>query len=381
MTETIKYQNRIFAIDLARLLAMLMMIQGHTIDATGNPEIIDINAFPWSVWNFLRGITAPVFLFLSGMVHVFANKRTESGHLRPKTIFKRLYLAIGITVIGYLLAFPAHNIWELDLFPYSDILQFTLVNILQLFGVSLIFLLISYVVTRNDRQLKILSLILAVVFLSASYFSPLIDWFEIFPFYIAQYFTKTGGSFFTVFPFSAFLFIGTFFGIKMKEVQLENRIHFIENYVFKAGLLLLSITLILLLINLFYYPYYDFISIYNPFFSVFRLGFVLIGLPIVSFIYRKFERYLNPFSRMSRRALMVYVIHLFIIYGTRYTDGLYHLFPKQLAEFQAISLSFFVLFITLILTYFLDYGLRKIPNASIVFQGLIILYIILVFFI
>ena len=71
--------SRLFALDLARLMAMLMMMQGHTLDALVNPQLMDLGTFPWNIWQFMRGLTAPIFLIVSGTVHVFAMKRDEQG--------------------------------------------------------------------------------------------------------------------------------------------------------------------------------------------------------------------------------------------------------------------------------------------------------------
>ena len=56
--------GRVVFIDLARAVAVLLMVQGHTIDALLHPD------FRWSVsynaWLFVRGLTSCTFLFLSG---------------------------------------------------------------------------------------------------------------------------------------------------------------------------------------------------------------------------------------------------------------------------------------------------------------------------
>ena len=92
--------QRITALDMARFLAMIMMVQGHTIDALASRDFLDIHFFPWNVWDFLRGFTAQIFLIVSGMVQVFANKRLENGKLKPETIKKRITIATILIIIG-----------------------------------------------------------------------------------------------------------------------------------------------------------------------------------------------------------------------------------------------------------------------------------------
>lgn len=82
--------SRLFALDLARLMAMLMMMQGHTLDALVNPQLMDLGTFPWNIWQFMRGLTAPIFLIVSGTVHVFAMKRDEQGAMSEETRKRRM---------------------------------------------------------------------------------------------------------------------------------------------------------------------------------------------------------------------------------------------------------------------------------------------------
>ena len=82
--------DRLPALDLARCVAMLLMIQGHVLFELTAPSYINIHQFPWDIWEFFRGLTAPIFLTVSGAVQVFANKRDENGNLSKNTIHKRI---------------------------------------------------------------------------------------------------------------------------------------------------------------------------------------------------------------------------------------------------------------------------------------------------
>lgn len=46
------YGTRLYALDMARLVAMIMMIQGHTMYTMVDHQFIDVQSFPWSWWNF-----------------------------------------------------------------------------------------------------------------------------------------------------------------------------------------------------------------------------------------------------------------------------------------------------------------------------------------
>ena len=81
---------------------MILMVQGHTIDALANSNSYDVSQFPWSIWHIIRGFTAPIFLVVSGSVQVFANKRQENGKLKSETSKKRLIMALVLILIAYI---------------------------------------------------------------------------------------------------------------------------------------------------------------------------------------------------------------------------------------------------------------------------------------
>jgi cytochrome b561 len=55
---------------MARFIAMIMMVQGHVIDALANPIYTPTNEFPWNLWHFARGFTAQVFLMIRILIQV-----------------------------------------------------------------------------------------------------------------------------------------------------------------------------------------------------------------------------------------------------------------------------------------------------------------------
>ncbi|MDY0082460.1 MAG: heparan-alpha-glucosaminide N-acetyltransferase domain-containing protein, partial [Ignavibacteriaceae bacterium] len=64
-------KHRIIFIDLIRALAVIQMVQGHTIDALLAPEYRSLDYPVYYLWNFMRGITAPVFMFSAGTVFTY----------------------------------------------------------------------------------------------------------------------------------------------------------------------------------------------------------------------------------------------------------------------------------------------------------------------
>ena len=60
-----KKSKRLFFIDLMRAYAIIMMVQGHAIDATIASKYRLSTEFFYDTWNHMRGVTAPVFFFSS----------------------------------------------------------------------------------------------------------------------------------------------------------------------------------------------------------------------------------------------------------------------------------------------------------------------------
>lgn len=54
--------SRFLLLDVMRAFAVLMMIQGHTIDALLSSSYYDNDSVLFNVWLFNRGLTAPIFL-------------------------------------------------------------------------------------------------------------------------------------------------------------------------------------------------------------------------------------------------------------------------------------------------------------------------------
>jgi len=110
-----------------------MMVQGHTIYCLLNDVIIGSDELFWQLWTFIRGFTAPVFLMVSGVVHIFVNKRNENGKLPLKTIRKRIMTCLILLFIGYLLQLPAQNIFYIPFLSERLLKEFLKINVLQMF--------------------------------------------------------------------------------------------------------------------------------------------------------------------------------------------------------------------------------------------------------
>lgn len=120
--------KRVDALDALRAFAVVQMVQGHTLDALLATSLRAGMAF--EVWRWVRGLTAPAFLFCAGFAFVFAYRR------RPDGTTRRLKRAALLIALGYGLRTPWLQLLsgEVSVGAWHD---WALVDVLQCIGVSI----------------------------------------------------------------------------------------------------------------------------------------------------------------------------------------------------------------------------------------------------
>ena len=373
--------ERITAFDLLRCIAMLMMIQGHVISELTQRTIITPSVFPWDIWEFLRGMTAPLFLTVSGAVQVFANKRDENEHILNSVVKRRLKMAVIIIFIGYLLVFPASRIYHLPFIDNHTWTVFFQVNILQLIGISLLMMITVFKLTRSNKSFGITSLIIGTAIFALTPLMLSSDIFRILPQSVAPYFSQQNGSIFTIFPFTGFMFLGAAFGSLLKSIRLEKRQKFLFKYSLIIGIALIALS----------YPIYNFIASMNlnfveylkgnSGFSILRLGCAFIAIALVSKLYEATKKYSKWFSLFGRNALFVYVIHLILLYGTPWSGSIGQIYHSSMPLYISALIAAIIIILSFGITWFYDYSLKKYPTAKIFYRyslGSLLVFLLLV---
>ncbi|MBP1683750.1 MAG: hypothetical protein H6Q27_1317, partial [Ignavibacteriaceae bacterium] len=108
--HTYDQAHRVIFIDLMRAIAVLQMVQGHTIDVVLAPEFRTTELPVYAVWYFLRGMTAPIFMFTAGTVFTYlfhSVKKPFEENYRVKKGLRRAFLLI---FLGYLLKYPTWTV-------------------------------------------------------------------------------------------------------------------------------------------------------------------------------------------------------------------------------------------------------------------------------
>lgn len=105
--------KRIIFLDYMRVLALLMMIEGHTTYAFIDQNILNGSSTGIFIWNYVRGYTAPFFMMVSGSVfaYLLINQEKPDGfNPRVKSGLKRI---VTLFFWGYMLNFPIYVIWKI----------------------------------------------------------------------------------------------------------------------------------------------------------------------------------------------------------------------------------------------------------------------------
>ena len=375
--------SRLYALDMARFIAMIMMIQGHTMYTMVDHQFIDVQSFPWSWWNFLRGLTAPIFLFVSGAVHVFAMKRSQNGSISKETLKKRLQWIAIIFICGYLLVFPASRLIDL---PYLDISiwrQFLQFNILQLTPFTLLFVLALSYITHSVKALGIISGISAlIIFISTPYIQN-IDVFAFLPETFGAMISYKHGSLFPIFPFSGFMLGGVAFGAWLHSLHQDKRSVFFNKHVFLLSILVIGIALIAMYwTNLWMpRPVHNDAMMTNPAFMFVRIGIILFLFGICQRFVNLFDSYKYHFVFFSSKSLHIYVIHLILLYGTPWFPSIGRTFQYSQSLIAGAGLAVLIILLTLGLVIAEDEIKRRSPKSYKYIRnslGLLLLYALLV---
>ena len=322
--------TRLFFLDAVRAFAILMMLQGHFIDALLQPIYRDKTNAIYNTWEYFRGITAPTFFTITGLVFVYLLLRAKSKNedrFRIKKGFNRGLLLIGI---GYALRFSF-----ISLFQGKINMYFIVVDVLQCIGLSLILLIGFYLLTRKKETLFAIIMLLLGCFIFVT--EPLYRTLHIesLPKFIANYITKENGSVFTMIPWFGYVCFGAYIAVLFHKFGQKYRYKQFKIFGFLSiGLILIfwSSPILVYLSELFNIQLFYDSAHYNYLFS--RLGNVL----VIFGIFYTFEQFLKQaiITKIGQKTLSIYVIHFIIIYGSFTGIGLKHFLFRSLTPIQAI---------------------------------------------
>jgi uncharacterized membrane protein len=309
-----KTKSRALFIDLLRALALLVMIEVHVFNELLLPQLKQ------GVWftalNFINGLVAPSFLFVSGLVFVLSLQKGLDELRKFGSLFWKKMSRIGIILLAaYSLHIPHFSLKQI-LVNWSPAIeeQLFIVDVLQCIGVGLLILLFARIFIKSEKNYFIfIAVALGFVLLLSPIFWKM-DFNSFMPIWMASYFNPSNGSLFPVFPWFNFLFAGALtskfyvnYKNKNAEKSFAKRLILVGLGFFSAGWILLDV---LELEGSVVKP--------HPLFFMQRLGVVLFLLGTCWFYVNRKENYKSFMLDVSRESLVVYWFHLQVIFRNFY---------------------------------------------------------------
>ena len=93
-----------------RAFAVLQMVQGHTTDVLLANSFRDLDNPFFALWYFMRGMTAPIFMFTAGTVFTYLFRLAKEPFANNPRVSKGIKRFLLLISLGYLLRYPTATI-------------------------------------------------------------------------------------------------------------------------------------------------------------------------------------------------------------------------------------------------------------------------------
>jgi uncharacterized membrane protein len=298
-------------IDWARALALLVMIEAHTIDAWTRVASRQTLAFRYLT--ILGGFAAPLFLWLAGVSLVLSAAtvaRREGGRAAAVDAVCRRGLEI------FLLAF-LFRLQSYIVTPGGHLVSLFRVDILNILGLSIAAAGLVWGLARTTTRLvasyatmAIALAMLTPVVRASALVNDLPTW--------VQWYLRPAGDLttFTALPWAGFVFAGAAVGVLLAPVREAASEHRLHVWLAGAGAALVAAGFSAATLPTIYRQSSFWTS--SPTFFVIRVGILMLALAAIYALAHLVGRQgmeLRPLSRFGRSSLFVYWIHVELVYG------------------------------------------------------------------
>ena len=347
-------KERIIFLDLLRIFALLMMMQGHTFDALLSENLRSTDSIFFNIWYNFRGFTAPVFIFTAGAVFAYLLFSSNGGvnKFRLRKGVKRALILLGI---GYLLRYPTYKIFVFNNVSRAQWKTFFAVDALHLIGAGILTVAaLTYLVSKRNNLSKYFFLGFGFLIFLLSPAVNNINWTAFLPLPAANYFTAQHGSLFPLFPWMGYIFLGAQLGLLIAE---KPDIIKKKNFPVINGLIAIG------LFTFYYFlknPGNDLLFAVEYSLILKRISFIFLLVTffsMLSFDVKSLPAFLNLIARNS---LFIYAGHLIMVYGWVFSPGISKYYYRSLSFTQTL-----IIFLTIFTIIFgLIYGINKFRNGN-----------------
>jgi uncharacterized membrane protein len=378
--RTSKTAVRYGFVDLLRGFAMVVMIETHVMNAYLPMELKRGSEFFFWL-SFVNGLVAPAFLFASGFSLMLQGNIQWENWLRFRPPFWKHMRRLGFIV---LVAYYTH-MQSLSLSRYlthwNDGLMWRKslqVDVLQCIIVSL---LVVHLLILILRKKSLLPWGLALLSLGVALTTPLVwsrSYIGDMPLSVALFLNPHEVSLFPIFPWICFVLAGSFAAcFFLKSVGVKKIPQFMK---VAAGLGILMIVAGLLLRNVNYtLPGYVNFYTTSPLYSMIRIGCVLLIMAMLYRLEAKGKWIPTPVQLAGQESLLVYGVHLWVIFAFLRGKDLGPILGKQMGYLPCFLLSAAIIVAMLLLAKYWHALKRKHPVGTRRGQAIAVLLVIAVF--
>ena len=334
-------KTRLYFIDMARTIAILLMLEGHFIHDSLALKWAD-EAYPaYVTWKFIRGFTSPTFLTVTGLVFTYlmlGNDRVS--------FFKNIRIKKGLKRV-------------VELLFWGYLLQYYAFHVLQCIAIGILFIILIYGLWRYVRFIPLFVLYALAglgLFLSYLFFGQLGDtyWPANAPSFIQNIFHGPH-SLFPITPHMGYTMFGASLGVLIYKYKDQ-----VKSWPVILGALVLGFSIYFgiksLLVALESIPGFEGLHIYRMDWLLEKLGIVIVVLATLLGL----ETYVlkikkeNLFLKIGQNTLSIYIIHMMILYGSVIKYGINDYLHHKLGPWEVIpyTLGFWLIFIVFV--YFID---------------------------
>ena len=334
-------KTRLYFIDIARSIAILLMLEGHFVDNALMDVYRDTNNDIYNAWLFVRGFTSPIFLSITGIV--FTYLLIGNNHLE---YFKNNRIKKGYKRV-------------VELLFWGYVVQVYAFHVLQCIGIGILSILILYGIYK---VVKIIPLWVYFFFAGTIIFSSYIVisswpkeyyWPESAPIFIQNMFHGKY-SIFPILPRMGYTMYGAMIGVILYtyKSKVKEWSFILSVFLIGAFLYFFLKDLLLILDEIFAHPIYH---LYKVDWLYECLGMVLIILSILIAI-EKFIGEIKPnlFLKIGQNTLTIYILHMVLLYGSITGFGINRVIHKNLTPWQILPATICFILFFVILIYYLD---------------------------
>lgn len=333
-------KSRLSFIDLTRGMAMLVMIEVHVVNSMMDTALRSHGWFHFV--NFINGMVAPSFIFISGFSFMLACQvKLESFRRFKYDFWKQAGRILLIWFTGYMLHIPFFSLYKCqNSTNWVHWIRFFSVDVLQCIATGLLVIFILRLVIKSDRIFIAAVTLLGLAAVLPAPYIYTIEFERFMPFFLAAYLSPVYFTLFPVFPWFGFMAFGALSAWVFMKFREQGREAVYMKRALIAGALL---TLVCLPLMFYLKDYVKLFTDIRPSILFFagRLGFLYVILA-ASYYYCALRG--EPSGIIlypSRESLAVYFMHLQVLYREVLPGGrsLVTMFPNTLGFGTCLLIS------------------------------------------